>query len=78
MENTELRGSREVTTAEKLYIFLLICSHGIKFRVAAEMLSLYRLALSTVRAFHEVLSCLLHKPQRHLEPPGGRRKGPKL
>jgi DDE superfamily endonuclease len=35
-QNSKLKDSRCVSAAEKLIIFLYICAHGVKFRIAAE------------------------------------------
>jgi hypothetical protein len=56
-ENTRLRDSRQVSSAEKLLVFLHICAHGVKFRIAAETL---QHSTRTIHlAFYEVLKALL-------------------
>jgi DDE superfamily endonuclease len=57
LANTNLKDSREVSAAEKLIIFLHICSQGIKFRIAAE--SLQHSTRTIHRAFYQVLAGLL-------------------
>ena len=37
LDNTEFRGSRYVSSKEKLVIFLYICGHGASFRNACEI-----------------------------------------
>jgi DDE superfamily endonuclease len=56
-ENSKLKDSRQVSSAEKLIIFLYICAQGVKFRLAAETL---QHSTRTIHlAFHEVLKALL-------------------
>jgi hypothetical protein len=59
LRNTDLQGSRDVLVAEKLLIFLFICSHAIKFRVVAE--TFQHSARTIHRAFYEVHGLLLHQ-----------------
>jgi hypothetical protein len=57
MDNTDLHDSRDVSAAEKLLIFLFICSNGVKFRIVSET---FQHSTRTVnRAFHQVLQGLL-------------------
>jgi DDE superfamily endonuclease len=56
-EKTNLKTSRNVSAAEKLLIFLFICSNGVTFRAVSET---FQHSTRTVhRAFYEVLHCLL-------------------
>jgi DDE superfamily endonuclease len=56
-ENTNLKDSRQVSSAEKLIIFLYICAHCVKFRMAAETL---QHSTRTIHlAFYQVLNALL-------------------
>ena len=67
--HTDLKDSREVSAAQKLVIFLYICSQGVKFRIAAE--TLQHSTRTIHRAFYQVLNALLwlHKEVVVL-PPG--------
>jgi DDE superfamily endonuclease len=63
-----LKDSRQVSSAEKLILFLYICAHGIKFRIAAETM---QHSTRTIHlAFYEVLHglLLLHQEVVNLPP----------
>lgn len=67
-EKANLKDSRNVSSAEKLILFLYICAHGVKFRVAAETM---QHSTRTIHlAFHEVLHglLLLHQEVVNLPP----------
>jgi DDE superfamily endonuclease len=69
-ENSKLKDTRQVSSAEKLMIFLYICAHGVKFRVAAEAL---QHSTRTIHlAFYEVLNALLLLHQKVVTPPPDR------
>lgn len=56
-QNSNLKDSRCVSAAEKLFIFLYICAHGVKFRIAAEEV---QHSTRTIHlAFHDSLKALL-------------------